>query len=124
MLHNHTLMAGVSYDHYEKPENNATSGNTGHLRVHGDGDRQHLYRCGICCVTPPNDSTGTSTGQTAPLSEDQSFANFLTGNANNGFSQASTNNRIDVNMNVYEFYVQDNWKVSPRLTLNLGVRYA
>lgn len=122
ILHNHTLMAGVSYDHYEKTENNATSGNQGVFTFGGDGTYATCTTPGSACVTPPT-SNGTSIGQTAPLSEDQSFSNFLTGNVNAGFSQASTNNRIDINMNVFEFYLQDNWKVSPRLTLNLGARY-
>lgn len=111
-LHNHTLIFGVSYDHYEKTENNPTSGNQGTFEFQGD--------LAYSNVTPP---TGISAGA-ATLSEDQAFANFLIGNVNDGFSQASTNNRVDINENVYEFYVQDNWKATPRLTLNLGARYS
>lgn len=110
-LHNHTLVAGVSYDHYEKTENNPTSGNQGTFAFQGDGAYSN--------VAPPAGS-----GQNSSVSEVQSFSNFLTGNANNGFSQASTNNRVDINQNVFEFFVQDNWKVKPRLTLNIGVRYS
>ncbi len=111
-LHNHTLIFGVSYDHYEKTENNASSGNN-------QGTFAFTNDALFPNVTPPAGTTATS----AAVAEDVSFSNFLTGNANNGFSQGSTNNRVDVNLNVYEFYVQDNWKVSPRLTLNLGARY-
>lgn len=118
-LHNHTLIFGVSYDHYEKTENNATSGNQGTFGFTGDATYTTCTTPGSVCVTPPAGTTGTS----AAVAEDQSFSNFLTGNANNGFSQVSSNNRIDINMNVFEVYAQDNWKVSPRLTLNLGVRY-
>ncbi|HEV2575814.1 MAG TPA: TonB-dependent receptor [Acidobacteriaceae bacterium] len=121
-LHNHTLMAGFSYDHYEKTENNATSGNQGTFAFQGDGTYASCTTPGSACVTPPV-VNGTSIGQPASLSEDQAFSNFLTGNANNGFSQASTNNRVDINMNVFEFYLQDNWKATSRLTLNLGARY-
>ena len=121
-LHNQTLLFGVSYDHYEKTENNATSGNQGTFSFTGNGTYSTCTTAGSVCVTPPT-FNGTSIGQTAALSEDQSFSNFLTGNVNNGFSQVSSNNKVDINMNVFEAYAQDNWKVSPRLTLNLGVRY-
>jgi hypothetical protein len=127
-LRNHTLIVGVSYDHYEKTENNPTSGNNGVMGFTGDAT---YTTCApstpplvppAVCVTPP---TGTSaTGTTASVEEDQAVANFLTGNVNNGFSQTSTNNRVDIVENVYEAFAQDNWKVTPRLTLNLGVRYS
>lgn len=118
-LHNHTLTFGVSYDHYEKTENNPTSGNQGTFAFTNDGLYTTCTAPGSACVTPPTGVSATS----ASLSEGISFSNFLTGNANNGFSQASTNNRVDVNENVFEVFGQDNWKVSPRLTVDLGVRY-
>jgi len=106
-LHNHTLIVGVSYDHYEKQENNATSGNQGTFGF--------TNASGFPIVVQP---------QLTGVAEAQAFANFLTGNVNNGFSQASRNPKVDMLENVYEFFVQDNWKVLPRLTLNLGVRYS
>jgi hypothetical protein len=63
-------------------------------------------------------------GTSSALAEGQSFANFLTGNANGGFSQASTNDRVDINQYIFDAFVQDNWKATRRLTLNLGVRYS
>jgi hypothetical protein len=120
-LRNHTVIVGVSYDHYEKTENNATSGNNGVFMFTGDVAYSNCATvvAPAVCVTPP---TGT-TSATASVEEDQAFANFLTGNVNNGFTQTSTNNRVDILENVFEAYVQDNWKVTPRLTLNMGVRY-
>jgi hypothetical protein len=120
-LHNHTLTFGASFDHYEKTENNATSGNQGTFGFAGDS----VYNCATVvppavCVAPPSGVVATS----AALNEGQSFSNFLTGNANGGFSQASTNNRIDVNQTIFEAFAQDNWKITPRLTLNLGARYS
>jgi len=49
------------------------------------------------------------------------FASFLAGLADGG----SINNlhNIDYHRPVYAFYVQDDWKVTPKLTLNLGLRY-
>ena len=49
------------------------------------------------------------------------FASFMAGLANGG----SINNlhNVDYFRQTYSFYVQDDWKVSSRLTLNLGMRY-
>ena len=46
------------------------------------------------------------------------FASFLAGLADGG----SINNlhNIDYHRPVYAFYAQDDWKVTPKLTLNLG----
>ncbi|MGC4050777.1 MAG: carboxypeptidase regulatory-like domain-containing protein [Paludibaculum sp.] len=53
-----------------------------------------------------------------------SLANFLAGVYNNaGFTQTFGNTvNSQTNPNV-GFYVQDEWKIAPRFTLNLGVRY-
>ncbi|MBV9766226.1 MAG: carboxypeptidase regulatory-like domain-containing protein, partial [Acidobacteriaceae bacterium] len=51
------------------------------------------------------------------------FANFLLGNASS-FSQASKDTIPHLNYYNLEAYVQDDWKVTPTLTLNLGVRYS
>jgi len=53
-----------------------------------------------------------------------SLANFLQGIYNNsGFTQTFGNSVVpQTNPNI-GFYAQDEWKVDPRLTLNLGVRY-
>ena len=50
------------------------------------------------------------------------YADMLIGHAA-GFSQASTNFVDNVVYNEHDFYVQDAWKVRPRLTLHLGVRF-
>jgi len=119
IFHNHTFIFGVSIDHYEKTENNATGGNQGSFGFSSDV----LYNtctAPAVCVTPPTGVPGTSPS----LAEGQGYANFLTGNANGGFSQTSTNDVVDINQYIFEAFAQDNWKVTPRLTLNLGVRYS
>jgi hypothetical protein len=122
VLHNHTLIFGASIDHYEKVENSSSTGNQGSFAFSNDV----LYTsctplpAGSTCVAPPTGVVATSPA----LAEGQSFANFLTGNANGGFSQSSTNNKVDINQYIFEAFAQDNWKVTPRLTLNLGVRYS
>jgi len=47
---------------------------------------------------------------------------FLTGNGN-GFSVTLGDRSSAIVQNAFGFYVQDNWKVRPRVTLELGLRY-
>jgi hypothetical protein len=111
-LHTHTLIFGFSYNHYQKRENNTTStqGSFGFTN-----DVTTACTAANCAFAPTTDSA-------AVLS--QGFANFLIGNANNGFSQLSNDPIADIKSSLYEGFAQDNWKVRPRLTLNLGVRYS
>jgi hypothetical protein len=51
------------------------------------------------------------------------LAQFLLGQ-NAGYSQASKDTIPDLHYKNIEFYVQDDWKVTRRLTLNLGLRYS
>jgi hypothetical protein len=78
-----------------------------------------------CPAAPAPPTPGCVTTNTvAGAGEAQGFANFLTGNANGGFSQLSRDPITDIKESLYEGFLQDNWKATPRLTLNLGVRYA
>lgn len=53
-----------------------------------------------------------------------SLSNFLSGVYNNsGFTQTFANSVVSQSNPNLGFYAQDQWTVSPRLTLNLGVRY-
>lgn len=96
----HTLHFGVNYNHYNKLENNAGA------------------NAGSFAFT----AAGAPTGSTAQ-SYQQSFANFLTGNVTT-FTQASYDVNPSILVNQIEFYGQDDWKIIPRLTLNLGVRHS
>jgi hypothetical protein len=111
-LRSHTLIFGFSYNHYQKTENNTTStqGSFGFTN-----DTGLLCTAANCIFAPAIDTSSAMS---------QGFANFLTGNANNGFSQLSNDPIADIKSALYEGFVQDNWKVKPRLTVNLGVRYS
>ena len=50
------------------------------------------------------------------------FADFLLGNTQN-YSEASAQPRIHTNATGFGLYAMDDWHVSKRLTLNLGLRY-
>lgn len=82
----------------------------------------HSIRAGVDFLY--NDTTITFPRSIRGSYSFSSLANFLTGTYNSsGFSQTFGNSVVgQTNPNV-GFYVQDEWKVTPRLTLNYGVRY-
>lgn len=71
-----------------------------------------------------NASSGEATFSFAnDLNADDPFANFLLGQADS-YSQPDKDTIPHLRYVNLEAYVQDDWKVTPRLTLNLGVRYS
>ena len=107
-LGTHTIIVGASFDRYQKTEN-ATGGNAGTFTF---------------TATTTQLPAATRALNNADQLYYQSFANFLTGVATGGFSQTPISATPNLHANTVEAYVQDNWKVKPRLTLNLGVRYS
>ncbi|HKX28438.1 MAG TPA: adenylyl cyclase, partial [Blastocatellia bacterium] len=61
-------------------------------------------------------------GSTATLVQQQ-WANFLLGRVSS-FTQDSQDFTADVRAKQFEFYVQDDFRIRPNLTLNFGVRYS
>ncbi len=104
VLGRNTVILGFTYDHYQKQEN-STGGNQGAFTF--------AINTGVPTIAGLNTASQT----------DNAFANFLIGNANGGFSQASQAITANIQENIFEGYVQDNWKATPRLSINLGVRY-
>ena len=106
----HTLKFGLSYIHYERTENNTNTNSQGNFT--------------FAPAASPSAVQLSALGAGLPSTYDSQWGNFLIGNASGGFSQASVDPTADMNQNMIELYGQDNWKASPRLTLNLGVRYS
>ena len=82
----------------------------------------HALRAGVdflyndTAITYPRSNRGAYTFS--------SLANFLSGTYNaSGFTQTFGNTTVGQTNPSIGFYAQDEWKVNPRLTLNLGVRY-
>ncbi len=94
----HTFRFGATYNHYQKKENNA------------------LANAGSFTFAPASIPSGTPTFN-------QAFANFLLGNVAT-FSQASEDVTPDIRAQQFELYAQDDWRVRPNFTLNIGVRYS
>lgn len=107
----HTLKFGVTYNHYQTIENATGTNNQGNFGF-------------APALTPTAGQIGDAGAVAAPSEFDSEFANFLLGNANNGYSQASLAPTAFITQNTGEFYGQDAWRVSRRLMLNLGVRYS
>lgn len=116
-LGRHTFKTGFTYNHYEKHEN-ALGNPTSTVFPQG------LFAFTNSGVATPTAAQAAAAGGAVPSQADASFANFLLGNVNNSFQQASAALTVNIVQNLIEAYMQDDWKASPRLTLNLGVRYS
>ncbi len=64
---------------------------------------------------------GTSVPGVTSLTSGSSFASFLLGEANRG--RTETIRYVAQLYRYHGFYAQDDWRITPRLTLNLGLRY-
>lgn len=102
----HTLKFGVSYHHYQKREN-AGGNNVGSFSFLATGA-----------------PTGTNCVTTAAIcSTEQAWANFLLGNLAT-FTQSSQDATADIREQQWEGYAQDEFRLSPRVTVTLGIRYS
>ncbi|MEP7117471.1 MAG: TonB-dependent receptor, partial [Acidobacteriota bacterium] len=82
----------------------------------------HALRAGIDLVY--NDDTITFPRAVRGSYAFSSLANFLSGTYNNaGFTQTFGDTVVQQGSTSLGFYAQDEWSATPRLTLNLGLRY-
>ena len=72
--------------------------------------------------TNPRGTFNFSTNSNNPFDTGDSFANALIGQLNT-YSEATARVNGDWYFNNLEFYLQDNWRVSRRLTIDAGVRF-
>jgi outer membrane receptor protein involved in Fe transport len=61
-------------------------------------------------------------GPSSGFTYDNLYADLVTGNISDNYEEASFNPRDDTAYNTYEGFVQDSWKLTKRLTLELGSR--
>jgi hypothetical protein len=86
----------------------------------------HTIRLGATAMwmtKTENAAAGLATFVFDSANGNDEFANFLLGQAAS-YNQADQDTIPDLHYTNFETYVQDDWKVTPRLTLNLGIRYS
>ncbi|MGH9674876.1 MAG: TonB-dependent receptor, partial [Bryobacteraceae bacterium] len=83
-------------------------------RANGYGQQDISGRAGFSFL-------GTSVPAATSFTSGSSFASFLLGWAHSG--RTETNRYVAQLYRYYGFYAQDDWRLSRRLTLNLGLRY-
>ena len=71
-----------------------------------------------------NDTNGFITvGPSNAFTYGNLFADLVTGNISDHYDETNHNPHDDTAYNTYEAFVQDSWKVTKRLTLDLGLRF-
>jgi hypothetical protein len=89
----------------------------------------HTVRAGVTAMWMKKTENATAGFATfnflapTPSNPNDPFANFLLGQATS-YTQPNKDTIPDLHYVNFEFYVQDDWKVTPRLTVNLGIRYS
>jgi outer membrane receptor protein involved in Fe transport len=95
----HTLKFGATYDHQE---------------ANGFGQQNIAGLAGFSFLETASPGVTTNTSGAA-------FASFLLGNADTGATE--TVRFVNDIYRYYGFYAQDDWRLSPKLMFNLGLRY-
>jgi hypothetical protein len=107
------------------------SGDVNHVRQFADSltwqKGQHTFKVGVeysrvDVVNRQNSSPYRGTFSFDGRYTGQSFADFLLGNMSTD-GRATSNFVLDDVNDRFSAYVQDDWRIAPRLTLNVGLRY-
>ena len=69
------------------------------------------------CQDPPDCTIGTATNRA------NSFASFLLGLPDQASKSVQFPDEYSIRAMLYSLYIRDRWNVTPRLTLNYGVRW-
>jgi hypothetical protein len=110
VIGNHSLKFGATFNYYTKDEN-----------VNGYGLQSGSYNFDDCTTGGPVDCSSSSV--TNGQLNAQEWANFLIGNVSS-FNQTNIDFRALVHQRQWEFFGQDEWRMSPYLTVSYGVRYS
>ncbi|MDX6612897.1 MAG: hypothetical protein QOD75_2083 [Blastocatellia bacterium] len=110
---NHTMKFGAIYSKARKNENALSGTNQGSFSAFNN-TIPSITAASVRAATTPNTTVNNLY---------QSWANFLQGN-NVTFTQTKLDTKVDLRQQNLEWFAQDDWKLRPNLTLNLGVRYS
>jgi hypothetical protein len=91
--------------------------------------RTHTFKVGffyewIRNAQPANNITGGQMlfSKASEFSYGNEYADMLTGNITNGYSETNFNRLNDISYHTAEGFVQDSWKVRKRFTVEIGLR--
>jgi hypothetical protein len=93
------------------------------LEANGGNPAVGGYSNTMSLTADANDTAGNGCTGNGGNCNGDAFASFLVGAFSNGSVTAKVINEVGGRFRPMAPYVQDNWQVSPKLTLNLGFRY-
>ena len=99
VIHGHNLKAGINVDHAARPATAYSSLNS------------------------PNGNIDFSPNSNNPYDTNDAYANALVGSVNS-YTESTTRPVADDRYTQVEWFIQDNWRATRRLTLDVGFRFA
>jgi hypothetical protein len=118
---------GFTADAAGYPWNNANPTYTYRDQIAKIWGKHNIYAGFYLAAQQKNEQNGAETqgfltfSNTSPVSTGNAWADFLVGRIDN-FSQTNMQTKYYYRSKIFEPYIQDDWRVTPRLTLNVGLR--